>query len=206
MLLVLNSPIHTTESQVKVPDVDSYEGADLLGLFICLEVSPSTFKPLSPTRRLGINLKSTIKGSMVEPTDIPSASVPQNLLHPSHSLPIKVSSISTTNENKGVSITRSHEVHGKSSTDGTSSTAGKSGNLSLDALAKAKKALQNQKELAEKLKKIPLLKMHVQTLSPVLTLAIASNSAIVLSAETGLEEGEGSMISIFKVSLLSFAF
>ncbi|KAA0051592.1 hypothetical protein E6C27_scaffold174G001360 [Cucumis melo var. makuwa] len=37
-----------------------------------------------------------------------------------------------------------------------------------------------QKELVEKLKKIPLLKMHVQTLSPVLTLAIASNSAIVL--------------------------
>uniref|UniRef100_A0A9I9E147 Uncharacterized protein n=1 Tax=Cucumis melo TaxID=3656 RepID=A0A9I9E147_CUCME len=68
-----------------------------------------------------------------------------------------VSSISTTNENKGVSITRSHEVHGKSSTDGTSSTAGKSGNLSLDALAKAKKALQMQKELAEKLKKIPLV-------------------------------------------------
>ncbi|KAA0025904.1 U4/U6 small nuclear ribonucleoprotein Prp3 [Cucumis melo var. makuwa] len=161
MLLVQNSPIHTTESQVKVPDADSYEGVDLvrekmphgaLGLFICLEVSPSIFKPLTPTRRLGINLKSTIK----------------------------VSSISTTNENKGVSITRSHEVHGKSSTDGTSSTAGKSGNLSLDALAKAKKALQNQKELAEKLKKIPLLKMHVQTLSPVLTLAIASNSAIVL--------------------------
>ncbi|OAY45970.1 protein RDM16 isoform X2 [Manihot esculenta] len=43
------------------------------------------------------------------------------------------------------------------STDGTSSAAGKSGSLSLDALAKAKKALQMQKELAEKLKKIPLL-------------------------------------------------
>ncbi|TYK17092.1 U4/U6 small nuclear ribonucleoprotein Prp3 [Cucumis melo var. makuwa] len=104
------------------------------------------------------NPKGPLLGSMVEPTDIPSASVPQNLLHPSHSLPIKVSSISTTNENKGVSITRSHEVHGKSSTDGTSSTAGKSGNLSLDALTKAKKALQMQKELAEKLKKISLEK------------------------------------------------
>ncbi|KGN50493.1 protein RDM16 isoform X1 [Cucumis sativus] len=102
--------------------------------------------------------RSLGNGSMVEPTDMPSASVPQNLLHPSHSLPIKVSSISTTNENRGVSITRSHEVHGKSSTDGTSSTAGKSGNLSLDALAKAKKALQMQKELAEKLKRIPLMK------------------------------------------------
>uniref|UniRef100_A0A6N2NDP3 Uncharacterized protein n=1 Tax=Salix viminalis TaxID=40686 RepID=A0A6N2NDP3_SALVM len=31
-----------------------------------------------------------------------------------------------------------------------------SGNLSLDALAKAKKALQKQKELSEKLKKLPL--------------------------------------------------
>ncbi|EEF29980.1 conserved hypothetical protein [Ricinus communis] len=72
-------------------------------------------------------------------------------------LPTKVSSISNTNENKGVSVTRSHEVPGKSSTDGTSSAAGKSGTLPLDALAKAKKALQMQKELAEKLKKIPQL-------------------------------------------------
>lgn len=69
----------------------------------------------------------------------------------------KVSSISTTNENKGVNITGSHEVTGKSSTDGTPSTAAKSGNISFDALAKAKKALQMQKELAEKLKKIPLV-------------------------------------------------
>lgn len=69
----------------------------------------------------------------------------------------KVSSISTTNENKGVNITGSHEVTGKSSTDGSATTAGKSANLSLDALAKAKKALQKQKELAEKMKKIPLL-------------------------------------------------
>ncbi|XP_073006423.1 protein RDM16 isoform X1 [Typha latifolia] len=75
----------------------------------------------------------------------------------SHPLPTKVSSITTTNENEGVSI-RSDEVPGKSSTDGTAtSTAGKSGNLSLDALAKAKKALQLQKELSEKLKKIPAL-------------------------------------------------
>ncbi|KAG1347508.1 protein RDM16 [Cocos nucifera] len=73
----------------------------------------------------------------------------------SHPLPTKVSSITTTNENEGVSI-RSDEVPGKSSTDGTAtSVAGKSGSLSLDALAKAKKALQMQKELAEKLKKIP---------------------------------------------------
>ncbi|KAF6151607.1 hypothetical protein GIB67_010283 [Kingdonia uniflora] len=76
--------------------------------------------------------------------------------HQSH--PTKVSSISTTNENKGVNVTRSHEVPGKSSTDGTTtSAAGKSGSLSLDAIAKAKKVLQMQKELSEKLKKIPLL-------------------------------------------------
>ncbi|KAF0903062.1 hypothetical protein E2562_024046 [Oryza meyeriana var. granulata] len=72
-------------------------------------------------------------------------------------VPSKVSSITTTNENEGVSI-RSDEVTGKSSTDGsTSSAAGKSSNLSLDALAKAKKALQLKKELSEKLKKLPVL-------------------------------------------------
>lgn len=87
--------------------------------------------------------------------------VPETSLAPSLPPPTKVSSISTTNENKGVSITRSHEVPGKSSTDGTTSAAGKSGNLSLDALAKAKKALQMQKELSEKLKKIPLVSSSV---------------------------------------------
>ncbi|WJX36101.1 hypothetical protein P8452_24014 [Trifolium repens] len=83
--------------------------------------------------------------------------VPESTLAPPLSFPIKVSSISTTNENKCVSITRSDEVTGKSSTDGSSSTAGKPGSLSIDALAKAKKALQMQKELAEKLKRIPQL-------------------------------------------------
>ncbi|KAK1558177.1 hypothetical protein QYE76_027151 [Lolium multiflorum] len=66
----------------------------------------------------------------------------------------KVSSITTTNENGGVSI-RSDQVTGKSSTDGTpNSAAGRSSNLSLDALAKAKKALQLKKELSEKLKRL----------------------------------------------------
>ncbi|GER36697.1 U4/U6 small nuclear ribonucleoprotein Prp3 [Striga asiatica] len=69
----------------------------------------------------------------------------------------KVSSITKTNENKGVNINRSHEVPGKSSTDGTASDVGKSGGLSLDALAKAKRALQMQKELALRMKKIPAL-------------------------------------------------
>ncbi|CAL0300483.1 unnamed protein product [Lupinus luteus] len=84
-------------------------------------------------------------------------SVPEASLAPNPPSPIKVSSITTTNENKGVNITRSHQVTGKSSTDGSSSTAGKSRSLSFDAIAKAKKALQMQKELAEKLKKIPQL-------------------------------------------------
>ncbi|XP_057476691.1 protein RDM16-like isoform X1 [Actinidia eriantha] len=74
---------------------------------------------------------------------------------PSHSPSTKVSSISTTNENKGVNITGSHEVPGKSSTDGTAS-AGKSGNLTLDALAKAKRALQMKKDLQERLNRLPL--------------------------------------------------
>lgn len=75
-------------------------------------------------------------------------------------MPSKVSSITTTDENEGVSI-RSDEVTGKSSTDGsTSSAAGKSSNLSLDALAKAKKALQLKKELSEKLKKLPVVRNH----------------------------------------------
>ncbi|CAL1387194.1 unnamed protein product [Linum trigynum] len=76
---------------------------------------------------------------------------------PDFSVPIKVSSISNKTENKGVSITRSHEVPGKSSTDGTSSTAGKSGNSSLDVLAKAKKAIEMKKELQEKLKRMHML-------------------------------------------------
>ncbi|RDX89812.1 Protein RDM16, partial [Mucuna pruriens] len=95
-------------------------------------------------------------GALGSPAVAPT-SLPETSLAPPSSFPIKVSSNFTTNENKGVSITRSHEVTGKSSTDGPSSTAGKTGTLSIDALAKAKKALQMQKELSEKLKKIPQL-------------------------------------------------
>jgi len=94
------------------------------------------------------------QGALGSPA-VTSLAVPETSLTHSSSFPIKVSSNFTTNENKGVSITRSHEVTGKSSTDGPSSTAGKPGSFSIDALAKAKKALQMQKELAEKLKKIP---------------------------------------------------
>lgn len=101
--------------------------------------------------------RSVSNGAALDSLTMESSSVLEISLAPSQPLPTKVSSISTTNENKGVTITRSHEVPGKSSTDGTSSAAGKSGSLSLDALAKAKKALQMQKELSEKLKRIPLL-------------------------------------------------
>lgn len=66
------------------------------------------------------------------------------------SLLTKVSSFTTTNENAGVSI-RSDEVPSNSSTDGrATSVPAKSGSLSLGALAKAKSALQLQKELSEK--------------------------------------------------------
>ncbi|KAL4569218.1 hypothetical protein LXL04_024853 [Taraxacum kok-saghyz] len=71
--------------------------------------------------------------------------------------PPKVSSISSKHENEGVNSNRSHEVPGKSSTDGTSTDAGKSGGISLDALSKAKATLLKRKELAEKMKKIPML-------------------------------------------------
>ncbi|KAK6228087.1 Small nuclear ribonucleoprotein Prp3 [Theobroma cacao] len=84
-----------------------------------------------------------------------------------HPLSTKVPSISTA-ENKAYSITGSHEVTG-SSTDGSSAAGKSGGNLSLDALAKAKKALQMQKELAEKLKKIPSLNRGPSSSSGVTT-------------------------------------
>lgn len=125
----------------------------------------------------GLNIKSERKDFVDEPgtSNISSSSIDvaasetvnmssspglDRSLRPDHPPPTKVYSISTTNENKGVSVTRSHEVHGKSSTDGTTATAaGKTGSISLDALAKAKKALQMQKEISEKLKKLPLNKV-----------------------------------------------
>ncbi|RZC53562.1 hypothetical protein C5167_012422 [Papaver somniferum] len=63
----------------------------------------------------------------------------------------KVYSNSTTNENESVNnITRSDEVPGNSSTDGTAaSVAARSGNLSLGALEKAKRALQLKKQAQE---------------------------------------------------------
>jgi U4/U6 small nuclear ribonucleoprotein PRP3 len=94
-------------------------------------------------------------------------------------VPSKVSSIYTNNANEGVSI-RSDEVTVKSSTDGSAtSAAGKSSNLSLDALAKAKKALQLKKELSEKLKKLPMVRKHSYSQS--LALIFHCTLATVLS-------------------------
>ncbi|KAJ0440290.1 putative U4/U6 small nuclear ribonucleoprotein Prp3 [Helianthus annuus] len=87
-----------------------------------------------------------------------SRETPLALSHP----PSKVSSLSTKHENEGVNSNRSHEVPGKSSTDGNSS-AGKSRGISLDALSKAKATLLKRKELAEKMKKIPLLNKGVDS-------------------------------------------
>lgn len=104
------------------------------------------------------NNDSLHNGVAVGSPAVVPASVAVTSLPPPPSFPIKVSSITTTNENKGVSINSSHEDSGKSSTDGSSTTAGKLGSLSSsDALAKAKKALQMQKLLSAKLKKIPQL-------------------------------------------------
>ncbi|KAG8049444.1 hypothetical protein GUJ93_ZPchr0009g1697 [Zizania palustris] len=106
-------------------------------------------------------------------------------------VPSKVSSITTTSENEGVSI-RSDEVTGKSSTDGrTTSAVGKSSNLSLDALAKAKKALQLKKELSEKLKKLPVLNNKPDTQIPkkeTQTVSTSSASEIATGAASNLPD------------------
>ncbi|XP_050384932.1 protein RDM16 isoform X2 [Argentina anserina] len=113
----------------------------------------------------GASLESTMASRVVPPeTSFP----------PRHPDPTKVYSIST-NENKGVSITRSHEVPGKSSTDGTSSTAGRSGNLPSGDLDKIKNLLAKHKELADKLKKTGLNK--------------AANASSDASTKLGMKDG-----------------
>ncbi|XP_021295884.1 protein RDM16 isoform X2 [Herrania umbratica] len=97
-----------------------------------------------------------------------------------HPLSTKVPFISTA-ENKAYSITGSHEVTG-SSTDGSSAAGKSGGNLSLDALAKAKKALQMQKELAEKLKKIPSLNKGPSSSSGVTTETVLGPASSVTTA------------------------
>ncbi|KAM2280848.1 hypothetical protein ACFX1S_041523 [Malus domestica] len=132
--------VNASEVNVKKEEV----GDDHIGNFQSVAATPNG------SGRVG-------NGAALEPT-MTSRIVPETSFAPIHPLPTKVSSIPTTNENKGVSITRSHEVHGKSSTDGTSSTAGKSANLSLGDVEKIKRTLQKQKELTEKLKKLNQLK------------------------------------------------
>ncbi|KAK7845819.1 hypothetical protein CFP56_008859, partial [Quercus suber] len=72
---------------------------------------------------------------------------------------------------------------------GTSSAAGKSGSLSLDALAKAKKALQMQKELSEKLKKIPLLNKGASTSSEARSMLGLNEEPKAQSVSTGTGKG-----------------
>uniref|UniRef100_J3MVT0 Uncharacterized protein n=1 Tax=Oryza brachyantha TaxID=4533 RepID=J3MVT0_ORYBR len=110
-------------------------------------------------------------------------------------VPSKVSSITTTNENEGVSI-RSDEVTGKSSTDGsTTSAAGKSSNLSLDALAKAKKALQLKKELSEKLKKLPVLNNKLGATSADTQIPKNETQHVSSSSASGMSVGAASSLT-----------
>ena len=95
-----------------------------------------------------------LQGVATGPIVAPASTYPETIEARIDSPATKVSSISKTNENKGVNINRSHEVPGKSSTDGTTTDASASGGLSRDILAKAKLALLKQKELAERMKKI----------------------------------------------------
>ncbi|KAL3338201.1 hypothetical protein AABB24_030381 [Solanum stoloniferum] len=86
-----------------------------------------------------------------------SRTSPDKPLTRSDSPATKVSSISTTNENKGVNINRFHKVLGKSSTDEAARDTGKSATLSIDAKGNANDLKQRHKVLKEKLKRIPLL-------------------------------------------------
>ncbi|KAL9402570.1 hypothetical protein Peur_006419 [Populus x canadensis] len=145
-------------------------------------------------------VKTTNGASLESFTKTPS-NQPETSVAPVHPLPTKVSSISNTNENKGVSIARSHAVPGKSSTDGTSSAAGKSGNLSLDALAKAKKALQMQKELSEKLKKLPLSSKGNNTSSGGSSQRVLPSATTTTAVSTGAVSSSSSLSTSTLVSI-----
>ncbi|CAM8889130.1 unnamed protein product [Rhodiola kirilowii] len=137
-------------------DVEKIEGnkrQNLVGFKIKEE--PSEEQVYSANNNgISITSGSAANGVAVEQHKLDSEKIADNPFSSSFPPPTKVSSI-TTNENKGVNDNRIHEVPEKSSTDGTSSAAGKTGNLSLDAIAKAKKALQKRKEIEEKMKKLP---------------------------------------------------
>nr|POE95379.1 hypothetical protein CFP56_22639 [Quercus suber] len=84
---------------------------------------------------------------------------------------------------------RNSSTVGNEMVAGTSSAAGKSGSLSLDALAKAKKALQMQKELSEKLKKIPLLNKGASTSSEARSMLGLNEEPKAQSVSTGTGKG-----------------
>ncbi|CAN1174124.1 Protein RDM16 [Linum perenne] len=119
-------------------------------------------------------------GSLTEPSSIAGSSVPSHFSDPS-----KVSSISNTNENKGVSVTRSHEVPGKSSTDGTSSIAGKSGKSSFD-LAKAKNTVEMKKDIRQKLERMRMLNKAHNSSSGGAALSGAKDGVKVPSSSAGV--------------------
>ncbi|KAH9309581.1 hypothetical protein KI387_037492, partial [Taxus chinensis] len=81
---------------------------------------------------------------------------------------------------------------GKASTDGNASTIGKGGILSLDALAKAKKALQIQKDLSEKLKKLPQLNKYAGTSS----IATSSSTTALTVGEVSLKSPASTSSSV----------
>ncbi|KAL9230531.1 hypothetical protein vseg_005869 [Gypsophila vaccaria] len=116
----------------------------------------------------------------VESLSLPTRPASETIPSDNHSAS-KVSSLSTTSENKGINVTGSHEVNGKSSTNGTSTTAGKSGAPSLDALALAKKTLQKQKELREKLEKLKKMPMSNK----------GAGASSVVSSQVGTIGGKG---------------
>ncbi|XP_024462972.2 protein RDM16 isoform X3 [Populus trichocarpa] len=87
------------------------------------------------------------------------------------------------------------------STDGTSSAAGKSGNLSLDALAKAKKALQMQKELSEKLKKLPLSSKGNNTSSGGSSQRVLPSATTTTAVSTGAVSSSSSLSTSTMVSI-----
>uniref|UniRef100_A0A0C9RNL1 TSA: Wollemia nobilis Ref_Wollemi_Transcript_8155_3912 transcribed RNA sequence n=1 Tax=Wollemia nobilis TaxID=56998 RepID=A0A0C9RNL1_9CONI len=138
------------------------------------------------------NGNTVVNGVQQAPTTVPSKESskdsPKPLANSELSTDTKVSTVFTTNvvENKADNIARSHEVIGKTSTDGTASTAGKGGSLSLGALAKAKKALQIQKELSEKLKKLPQLNKPAGTSSTATSSAAPAQAVVPASLKTAV--------------------
>uniref|UniRef100_A0A7N0V5Q8 Uncharacterized protein n=1 Tax=Kalanchoe fedtschenkoi TaxID=63787 RepID=A0A7N0V5Q8_KALFE len=134
--------------------VEAYKRPSVVGIQVKEE--PDDEKVFSANYNANsVGSGSAANGAAAEPHHLHSENITDQTFPFSFQPTTKVSSITTTNEHKGVNNNRIHEVPGKSSTDGASTAGGKTGNLSLDAIAKAKKALQKRKEIEEKMKKLP---------------------------------------------------